>query len=236
MDAIDPPPADATPPRKPGALAPVVIGFALMVLLVVVIQRRRAGAWDEDPALDAEHAKLEGFGTKLADWGPLPEFALIDRRSRPFGRESMGGSVCVVNFFFTSCPGPCLDLTRKMRGVMQLFRGDPQVQLVSISVDPESDTPEQLDSYVRVQGGDFANWHWLTGSKEEVKKACAGFLAPFGAKDAAGDITHSTRIYVVDANGRIRSMIDSQIDAQWLERVAHDVRLLKEQTLPEGSR
>jgi protein SCO1 len=248
MDATVPPNPPTPPfevpapesPRKPGGFAPIMIGFALMVLLVIVIQRRRAGESREDAAREAATAKVEGFGDVLADWAPVPEFALIDRHSKPYGHEAMAGTVCVVNFFFTTCPGPCLDLTRKMRSVMQLFRGDPRVQLVSISVDPESDTPEQLASYVRVHGGDFSTWRWLTGSKEEVKKACAGFFAPFGEKDKAGDITHSTKLYVVDANGRIRSMIDSQRDPQWLERTSHDVRLLIEQTLeqplPEESR
>lgn len=231
MDAIEPPP----PPPKPGAFAPVMIGLALMVLLAVVIQRQRRAAASDD-AIDPATAKVEGFGNVLADWGEVPEFALIDRQSRPFGRDRMVGRVSVVDFFFTSCPGPCLALTSKMRSVMSLFRGDPRVQLVSISVDPASDTPEQLSAYARAQGCDVGTWHFLTGAGDEVKKACAGFLAPFSEKDEAGDITHSTRIYVVDAKGRIRSMIDSQLDPQWLERTAHDVRLLLEQTLPEGSR
>jgi protein SCO1/2 len=236
MDAIEPPPPPADAPlRKPGALAPVVIGLALMVLLAVVIQRMHRDAPAESAA-DPANAKAEGFGNVLADWGEVPEFALVDRESRPFGRDRMTGHVCVVNFFFTSCPGPCLNLTRKMRSVMSLFRGDPRVQLVSISVDPDSDTPEQLSLYARVQGCEVSTWHFLTGAKEEVKKACAGFLAPFAAKDEAGDIVHSTKIYVVDAKGRMRSIIDSQLDPQWLERAAHDVRLLLEPAAGAGAR
>ena len=83
MDATVPPnqPFDVPAPqapRKPGAFAPIMIGFALMVLLVIVIQRRRMGASSDD--VDPATAKVEGFGEKLADWGAVPEFDLIDQR------------------------------------------------------------------------------------------------------------------------------------------------------------
>ena len=163
-----------------------------------------------------------------AVFGPVPEVALTDRFTRPFRFETLKGRVTVVNFFFTTCPGPCIPLTRNVRLLVSTFRAEPNVGFASVSVDPAADTPDQLTTFARAQGGEFPRWDWLTGTREEIVKTCRGFFAPFGEKNKEGEILHSTKLFVVDQEGRLRSAIDTQNDGEWLERAVHDIRLLLE--------
>ncbi len=230
------PGASADGGRKPGSFAPIALGIALTILLVVAVQRLRrdddgsngngetaaAGSRTADPA--------SGFGRKLANWGPVPDRELTDRFRRPFRFDSRREKVLVVSFFFTSCPTVCVGLTRSVRNLVAQMRGRDEVEFVSITVDPEADTPDQLATFVRTQGGETPRWHWLTGTRELITATTFAFYAPFGDKDDAGDIVHSTKLYVVDRAGRIRSMINTQDDAQWFERCLHDIGLLLDET------
>ncbi len=221
-DPAPPSKSTAAAPARPGSFAPIALGIALMLLIAVVIQRMQRGGEPVGSGAQDVTAK----GAKLAVWGPMPTLELVDSSGRPFALAGQKGRVTVVNFFFTGCPGPCVDLTQKVRTLMSSFRAQPDVDFVSISVDPEADTPDQLTTFARVQGGEFPRWHWLTGTKEQITAVCLGFFAPFGDKDDAGDIVHSTKLYVVDREGRIRSMVNTQIDPDWLGSAAHAIRLL----------
>ena len=194
-------------PRKPGSFAPIALGIALMVLLAVVVHRLRKPGGD-----DANGGVHVVEGRTLAVFGPVPEVALTDRFTRPFRFETLKGRVTVVNFFFTTCPGPCIPLTRNVRLLVSTFRAEPNVGFASVSVDPAADTPDQLTTFARAQGGEFPRWDWLTGTREEIVKTCRGFFAPFGEKNKEGEILHSTKLFVVDQEGRLRSAIDTQND------------------------
>ena len=91
----------------------------------------------------------------LPSLGELPTFAFRDQRERPVSDASLRGSVNIVDFFFTSCPIACPKLTKRLAEVEQLLsernrdRASLPVRLVSISVDPENDTPAKLADYAK---------------------------------------------------------------------------------------
>lgn len=221
----------SSPPSRPGSFAPIALGIALMILLAVVVQRlQRSGAPEDDASATTAGAASSRFGAKLAHWGPTPGLELIDRQSRPFRFAQLANKVVVVNFFFTSCPSTCVALTRKVRSLVAQQSGNADVEFVSITVDPDADTPDQLTTFARAQGGESPRWHWLTGTREQITQATYAFFAPFGEKDKVGDIVHSTKLYVVDRAGRIRSMINTEDDPSWFERCRHDVGVLLGET------
>ncbi len=139
----------------------------------------------------------------LPVWGSLPEFTLVDQDSQPFGSSELNGQVWISDFVFTRCPSRCPMLTRQMEKIQREIRanGWQDVRLVSISVDPENDTPETLTAYAEKHGADGGVWRFLTGSREAVwGLSVDGFkLAVADAADSGGGpILHSNKFVLAD--------------------------------------
>lgn len=173
----------------------------------------------------------------LAD---VTELSLRDHLDRSFTRESLVGRVHVVNFLFTSCEATCPLLVRQMQEVERNTRalGD-RVRFLSISVDPETDTPTVLRRYVDKRGLDTRRWLFLTGPLDAVERAVVGaFQSPMGKQvhPAEGDvptlveITHGENFVVVDAEGRIRALHHARSEADVAAIVATVEKLLAEST------
>ncbi|MCC6756191.1 MAG: SCO family protein [Solirubrobacterales bacterium] len=131
----------------------------------------------------------------------LPDFQLTDSDGAPFDRSRMRGKVWVADFIFTTCTGPCPLLSTRMAGLHKTFKGDSQVGFVSISVDPDTDTPAVMAAYAKRYGADTSQWHFLTGPKDAINE-----LAVKGFKVGSGDVPvmHDLHFILVDDVGRIR--------------------------------
>jgi len=131
----------------------------------------------------------------------LPDFTLTTDKTTPFSPADLAGKVWVADFIFTSCPGPCPIMTQNMADVAETLKGLSDVAFVSISVDPETDTPEVLSSYSARYGADPERWHFLTGTPEAIQQVAAeGFMV--GAID--DPMIHSPKFCLVDKAGQIR--------------------------------
>ena len=147
-------------------------------------------------------------------WGTLPEFSLIDQDSQPYGTEQLRGRPWIADFIFTHCPSRCPMLTREMARIQTDLRGRgwDDVQLVSISVDPENDTPEILAAYAVKHGAQEGSWQFLTGQRDEIwSLGVDGFQLPIAnAEDGLdGPILHSNKFVLTDRQGRIRGYYDA---------------------------
>lgn len=141
----------------------------------------------------------------------LPAFSLVGTDGAPFGSEQLKGQVYVASFFFTSCRSICPGI---MKGVARLQDGFAQrnidgIRLVSISVDPEHDTPAVLTEYGKSVGADPARWTLLTGDPESVRSLVVdGFKTPLVTPPPGAptpfDIAHTGKVVLVDGKGRIR--------------------------------
>lgn len=141
----------------------------------------------------------------------IPEFALIDQDGNPFGSAELEGTIYVVNFFFSSCPSICPQLMTAMADLQDLVQqSGNDIHLVSITVDPENDTPEVLRAYGEEYGADFERWHLLTGDRDDiVALVVGGFKTAVGERTeledpSVYDITHSAKLILVDGQGRQR--------------------------------
>jgi protein SCO1/2 len=146
----------------------------------------------------------------------LPDYTLLDSRGKPFGSADLRGQVYVASFFFTSCRSICPAI---MKGVSRLQEAYAErkidgIRLVSISVDPERDTPEILAAYGQALHVDPARWTLLTGPPEAIRRLVVdGFKTPLASSppDAASpiDIAHTGKLVLVDGRGRIRGYYGS---------------------------
>jgi protein SCO1/2 len=136
----------------------------------------------------------------------IPDFELTSHQDMPIGRQEMEGKITIVDFFFTSCPSICPVMSTEMERVDDAFRDIDDVQIFSISIDPEYDTPEVLREYAERHNATLGKWQFLTGNKERIYElARCGFILPtidgYGEPD---DFVHSDKFVLVDELGRIR--------------------------------
>ncbi|MDG2408794.1 MAG: SCO family protein [Pirellulales bacterium] len=144
----------------------------------------------------------------------LPDFALRDQTGESFGSEQLKDKLWIANFVFTRCPTTCPIQTRnlaKFQKQLKKIPGGEQIELVSITVDPNFDTSAVLADYAKLMQADPERWHFLTGSREDIWDLCKkGFkLAVDDAPpEAPSPIMHSSRMMLVDREGQIRGFYE----------------------------
>ena len=163
---------------------------------------------------------------KLPVVSRVPEFTFTNEKNQNFSVENMKGKVSITDFIFTSCAGICPMMSTKMTELQEELIKDPKIQFVSFSVDPETDTPEVLESYARGYGAIDGKWIFLTGDKKEIYKLTRdGFHLGL---DSEGEnaIIHSQKFVLVDGNADIRGYYDSE-DSVAMKQLINDARLLQ---------
>jgi len=137
--------------------------------------------------------------------GRAPEFTLITQDGNRLSLKELRGKVVLVTFFFTSCKDTCPLLTHKIATLQPRLGSDfgPQAFFVSISVDPEQDTPAVLKRYAEDVGADLSGWAFLTGPEANVRSVVRRYGA-FFRKMPGGNVDHSSLTSLVDRNGMLR--------------------------------
>ena len=136
--------------------------------------------------------------------GEIPTFRFTTQDGKVLSKEDLLGKVWVADFVFTRCTGPCPVMTSRMAELAKGVAKAKDVRLVSISVDPEHDTPAVLSEYAGRMLADPSKWIFLTGPKQEIDDFARKGMFQVLAYDEKGVPTHSTRFLVIDRNGWIR--------------------------------
>lgn len=167
----------------------------------------------------------------------VPEFNLTNEFGKPFGSKNLKGRFYVASFMFTSCPTTCPGLVERLKKVQKRVRGLGQkIAILSISVDPDWDTPEVLYKYSRKHKSNPYIWSFLTGSRAELRSLLIdGFKVPMGDKEevvgSVGtekvtlmDIVHTEKVIVVDDKGFARGFYTT--DKNGMNKMMIDIGLL----------
>ncbi len=160
-------------------------------------------------AVTAPLPQAESENGSLKRYWKVPQFLLVDQEGQPFRDSDMVGKLWVVDFFYTTCPGPCPALTSRLSEVHKAFVGEDRLGFLSISSDPEKDRPEVLKRYAEKFEAD-ARWRFLTGDVAGVfSLANEGFkLSITKTEGGAEPVTHSTRLVLVDSEGFVRGFYE----------------------------
>lgn len=148
----------------------------------------------------------------------IPEFSLVDQSGNTRTHEMLDGRVTILDFIFTNCPFACPMMTGAMVELSGTLAGTP-TRFLSISVDPERDTPEQLLAYAGRNEADLGRWTFLTGDKAEVEHVVREGLQfalgpdegrPVMLPDGSTmeNIIHPTRLILVGPDRRVLGMYD----------------------------
>ena len=210
--------------NPPTPLRQVVRGMRLLRLGLLVVSVASAAAI----------AILKPRPQPLPRYGAVPDFQLVGADNQPFGTKQLDGKIWVADFIFTTCPEVCPMMTERMNHLQTWLLNErlgDKVHLVSISVDPDRDTPAVLQKYGETAHARPQLWTFLTGPQQQIEDAVVrGFKqAVVKEKDDSQQdgfaIVHGTKFVVVDGKRQIRGFYDSN-DAQSLEQLRHDVRAL----------
>ena len=166
----------------------------------------------------------------LPAYGEIPKFVLANQEGQPFGSEQLAGKIWIADFIFTRCPGPCPIISTRMSELQKpLEKSD--VHFVSISVDPENDTPEVLRAYAEKLHVQPQRWDFLTGPRESIYSLSRdGFkLGVSDGSEKEGVPVHSTRFVLVDRRGTIRGYYDALTPDAVTKLLADTNHLLREQ-------
>ncbi len=157
-------------------------------------------------------AGCHGRSDRAAAASVLTDTKLVDQNGDTVVLSSLRGKPLVVDFIYTSCPGPCLRETAKFANVALRLGSDlgSRVTLVSISVDPEHDGPKQLLDYSRQQGADEKGWYFLTGGPGDIDRALAGFKLSREV-EPDGSVGHLASMMLVGPDGRLVREYNGQI-------------------------
>lgn len=165
MPTLTPPPADATPARRPmppgfkAALA--VFASIFLVSLAALAFLAASPRGTSTPAALVPDEPVRGLA--------MPEFTATTQAGDTFSRADLLGHVTIADFMFTHCPFICPVLTARMKQMSEQLAGTP-VRFVSMSVDPARDTPARLAAYAAEHAADTARWSFLSTDEATVRR------------------------------------------------------------------
>lgn len=168
-------------------------------------------------------AACSNRAAKLPNYGKIPDFTMTDSNGRPFHRNMLSGSVWIVDFIYTNCPAECPRMTSKMHRIAEQVEGEDNLGLLSISVDPDRDTPAALTRFAERYGGPTGQWLFLTGTPPTVHLLA---YTTFHVGDIIGKMEHATHFILVDKEGNIRGYYSS-FDPEEIKKLMKDAEALR---------
>ncbi|MGH7226523.1 MAG: DUF420 domain-containing protein, partial [Gemmataceae bacterium] len=150
------------------------------------------------------------------DLGTVGDFALTERDGRTVHRDDLLGKIWIASFEFTRCTAGCPQISATMQRLQADLARYPDVRLVTFTVDPEHDRPEELREYARHYHADPQRWLFLTGDEKTIYPLLEKSFHLPAQKNTDGDsgnaVMHSPKLVLVDRQGRIRGYFDGRSD------------------------
>ena len=138
------------------------------VLIFVLVGVSALGIWSLIHQQLVSPLMLARAVPRLPVYGALPDFALVERSGRPVRRSDLEGKIWVASFIFTNCADECPLMSAELTRLQADVAAMEDIRLVSITVDPERDTPAVLSQYAERFTADPERWLFLTGDKEAI--------------------------------------------------------------------
>ena len=161
----------------------------------------------------------------------IPNFNLTDQNGKPQNSNLFKNKIHIAEFIFTRCPGQCPIMSKEMQRVQESFENEKDVIILSYSVDPEFDTPENLKIYANNLGAIDGKWYFLTGQKKEIyRMAYYGYFVT--AKEENKNLTnledrfvHTDKCILVDSEGHIRGFYNGT-DRKDIDKLVLETKVL----------
>jgi protein SCO1/2 len=185
--------------------------------------------------IEQKEQRLPIFGEKDVTatdtvYHTIGSFKLVNQDSAIVTRETLRGKIYVADFFFTSCRTICPIMKTQMLRVYKSIQDDPEVILVSHTIDPEYDTVALLHDYADRLGVKSNKWHFLTGVKDSIYYLAqtSYFATAMEAEEEPDGFIHSGAFLLIDKKGRIRGKYDGT-KAEEVNKLLKDIAILKKE-------
>ncbi len=161
----------------------------------------------------------------------IPDFELINQSGGKVNRASLSGKIHVADFFFARCPGICPKMSSQLRRVQDAFLNNPEVMILSYTVDPKNDTVAALQHYADQYGAKAGKWHLLTGEKSEIYNlAYYGYRVTAKEDDTTSinledQFVHTDKFVLVDKEGVIRGYYNGT-DTEEVDKLIGEIKIL----------
>lgn len=162
-----------------------------------------------------------------------PGYLLTDQNAQAVTSEDVRGDIVLYNFGYSNCGDDCAGMNETMIEVQERLgevdAGDTTITFVTVSFDPEVDTPEVLDAYAAQLGADPEQWKFLSGEPNHLQNVVkAGFEAYYKKRDDGGFVFDPVLI-LVDGWGVIRGEYRYQTRASDADKIIHHLDILGEE-------
>jgi protein SCO1 len=196
---------------------PVKSGKWLTLILIGMLAVLAGCSAGDRPAEETQTGQSAASDNDVSDlnW-QVPSFTYTNQNNETVGLEDLKGKVWLADFIFTRCPNVCPPMTANMSKVQEaLKQAGVKAEIVSFTVDPEHDQPEQLREFAEKHHADLNSWHFLTGySLEEIQKLTReAFKGSISQQEGPSPdvpllVNHPTQFYLIDQNGKVVKFYD----------------------------
>ncbi|WP_264536242.1 SCO family protein [Flavobacterium sp. N1736] len=219
------------------------IGISFIILIFgiyavpKIVDRIKNGEVVKGSRLDNVGLKTDKSDSKLLTIGPAPKFDLTNQDNAKISNETYKGKVYVLEFFFTTCPSICPKMNLSMLEIEKTFFGNPNFGIVSITIDPNHDTPQVLKEHAKLLGVKSSNWNFLTGEKATIMDLSNKGFNLYAGENAKvnGGFEHSGLFALIDKDGNIRCRKDEfgnpilyydGLDKKGVRDIQEDIKIL----------
>lgn len=207
--------------------------LSLFILLTGVIFHSGCSRQDDRLPIYGEREAV----TKVVDgqtvtdtvYHQIPDFAFTNQDGATITARNFDGKIYVTDFFFTTCPTICPKMKTQMKRVYDRYKGNPDVMILSHTIDPRNDTPAVLKEFAQGLGVTGNQWQFVTGDKEKLFAHGKNYMVVAQEdKEAPGGLLHSGHFVLVDKEKHVRGMYDGTTE-EGVDKLMNDMdKLLAE--------
>lgn len=163
----------------------------------------------------------------------IPHFEFTNQLGKKVTEKDFEGKIYVSDFFFTSCPTICPVMKSQMLRIYEHFKDNPEVAILSHSIDPYHDSVDVLKTYAQGLGVEGDQWSFVTGNQEEIYKIALENYMTTALEDSTaveeGGFVHSGAFLLIDMQKRVRGQYDGTVEKEVSQLIRDMELLLKEE-------
>ena len=215
------------------------ISFIILIFGIIfipkIIDRIKGGTTVQNDRMSVANEKVNE--ASLYKIGPVPQFELTNHNGKKISNKDYDGKVYVLEFFFSTCPSICPIMNKNMLTIEKEFANEPDFGIVSITINPDNDTPEVLKEHAKSLGITSENWNFLTGDLDYIMNLSNKGFNIYAGKNSkvSGGFEHSGLFALIDKKGNIRCRKDDYnnpimyydgLEQKGVNAIKEDIKLL----------